>query len=181
MEDRFKSVIPDKLVTFFKDAIDQIIFDGIGSVSDKQKELLLKYKLIGKNGKFTELAKGEFADVFESISPISNIERVLLKLNDDVDFDRHAKFSENKILELKSRRAKLKNKIDELKGIDPKSLSIKVYIDELEELDARISHMQTNQSRINDIHVQKHGHEDIYTQKEKEEKDRKKNLVRFSK
>lgn len=180
MEDRWKSSIPDKLVTFFKDAIDQILFDGVDSLSDKQKELLLKYKLISRKGNITDLAKGEFAELFEQFTPMSNIEKVLFKLSEDIDFDKHLKFAETKILELKSRRAVLKNKLDDLKRNDPKAFSIPVLQDDLDALDTQIQNMESNQKRINDIHVQRHGHEDIYTKKEQKEKERKARLNRFA-
>lgn len=160
--DRFKSNIPDKLVTYFKDAIDQVIVDGIDSLSDKQRELLLKYKLITVKGKFTDLAKGEFAELFESVIPVSNIEKVLSMLSDDIDFDRHVKFIHDKLDKLKAKRTALEKKMI---GLDKDSEALKLYQDELAELNDRIENLSANTTRIDDIHNKAHGHENVVTVK----------------
>lgn len=57
------SSIPDNMVNKLKDLLDMIITGE--DVTDQQKGVLLKYKLIGKTGQPTQLAKEEFSELFE--------------------------------------------------------------------------------------------------------------------
>jgi Zn ribbon nucleic-acid-binding protein len=50
--------------TFIRDALDKVI-TGDADLTDKERLALLKYKLIGDNGKPTKLAKEQFSELFD--------------------------------------------------------------------------------------------------------------------
>lgn len=50
--------------SYIRDALDKVITGDLDELSDKEKKTLLKYKLISADNKPTELARGEFAEMF---------------------------------------------------------------------------------------------------------------------
>lgn len=95
---------------------------------------------------------------------MNHILNTLNILIEEPDFDRITKFTHTKIMNLKSRRNKLKNRVDMMMNstinLTPHSLS--KYKDELIDLETQIKNLENNHERIQDLHYQHHGHKNIY-------------------